>query len=131
MPTFIKSKGTLTFWNTTIGYSEHEGSRLRMSTMLTLCPVCGERLTVARLHCRACSTSIEGQFDQGPLGRLTVEQLAFVETFVRCEGKLNRMEREVGLSYPTLRSRLAGGIPPMGYTGGPGAPTGSAEGPPP
>jgi hypothetical protein len=92
-----------------------------MNTMLTLCPVCGERLTVARLHCRACSTSIEGQFDAGPLGRLTVEQVAFVETFVRCEGKLNRMEREVGLSYPTLRSRLADVIRQMGYTVGPDA----------
>jgi hypothetical protein len=90
-----------------------------MRTTLTLCPVCGERLTVTRLQCRACSTSIEGQFDGGPLGRLTVEQLAFVETFVRCEGKLNRMEREVGLSYPTLRSRLSEVIRQMGYTVGP------------
>jgi hypothetical protein len=79
------------------------------------------------LHCRACSTSIEGQFDQGSLGRLTVEQLAFVETFVRCEGKLNRMEREVGLSYPTLRSRLAEVIRQMGYTVGPESPTVSDE----
>ena len=98
-----------------------------MSTMLTLCPVCGEKLTVARLHCRSCSTSIEGQFDPGPLGRLTVEQLTFVETFVRCEGKLNRMEREVGLSYPTLRSRLADVIRQMGYTVGPDLPTVSDE----
>src|SRR3972149_11918976 len=114
MRAFINSKGILTFWNAAIRYGGHGGSRLRMSTMLTLCPVCGERLTVARLHCRACSTSIEGQFDPGPLGRLTVEQLVFVETFVRCEGKLNRMEREVGLSYPTPRSRLGGGGRPKG-----------------
>lgn len=98
-----------------------------MNTMLTLCPVCGERLTVARLHCRSCSTSIEGQFDPGPLGRLTVEQIGFVETFVRCEGKLNRMEREVGLSYPTLRSRLADVIRQMGYTVGPDSPSVSDE----
>lgn len=98
-----------------------------MSPMLTLCPVCGERLTVARLHCRACATSIEGQFDPGPLGRLTLEQLAFVETFVRCEGKLNRMEREVGLSYPTLRARLAEVIRQMGYSVGPESPTLSDE----
>src|SRR3990170_5854834 len=93
-----------------------------MSPMLTLCPVCGERLTVARLHCRACATSIEGQFDPGPLGRLATEQLAFVETFVRCEGKLNRMERELGLSYPTLRSRLTDVIRQMGYPVGPEPP---------
>jgi hypothetical protein len=85
--------------------------------MMTLCPVC-ERLAT-RLHCRACQTSIDGQFDPGRLGRLTTEQLAFVETFVRCEGRLNRMERELGLSYPTLRSRLTDLIRQMGYPVGP------------
>jgi len=98
-----------------------------MHEMMTLCPVCGERLTVTRLHCRGCSTTLEGQFDPGRLGRLTAEQLDFVETFVRCEGKLNRMEREMGLSYPTLRSRLSDVIRRMGYTVGPEAPTLSEE----
>ena len=98
-----------------------------MNAVLTLCPACGERLSVARLHCRACSTSIEGSFDLGPLGRLTTEQLAFVETFVRCEGKLNRMEREVGLSYPTLRSRLTEVIRQMGYAVGPETPLSDEE----
>jgi hypothetical protein len=90
-----------------------------MNEMITLCPVCGERLMVTRLHCRSCATTIEGQFDPGRLGRLNAEQLDFVETFVRCEGKLNRMEREMGLSYPTLRSRLNDVIRRMGYTVGP------------
>ena len=90
-----------------------------MNPMMTICPVCGERLAVTRLECRACQTSIDGQFDPGRLGRLTTDQLAFVETFVRCEGKLNRMERELGLSYPTLRSRLIELIRQMGYPVGP------------
>ena len=98
-----------------------------MNTMLTLCPVCGEKLTVTRLQCRACSTLVEGQFDPGPMGRLTAEQVAFVETFIRCEGKLNRMEREIRLSYPTLRSRLAEVIRQMGYPVGPEAPASSDE----
>jgi hypothetical protein len=37
------------------------------------------------------------------------------------------MEREVGLSYPTLRSRLAEVIRQMGYTVGPESPTVSDE----
>lgn len=89
------------------------------NTFLTLCPVCGERLSVTRLHCRACDTTIEGQFEFGRFGRLTADQLAFVETFLRCEGKLNRMERELGFSYPTLRSRLSEVILQMGYETGP------------
>jgi hypothetical protein len=85
---------------------------------LTNCPVCGEALAVKRLHCRNCDTTIDGHFDIGRLGRLTAEQVAFVETFVRCEGKLNRMEREVGLSYPTLRARLTEVIRQMGFAVG-------------
>ena len=86
-----------------------------MNNLLTNCPVCGEALAVTRLHCRNCDTTIDGHFDIGRLGRLTAEQVAFVETFVRCEGKLNRMEREVGLSYPTLRARLTEVIRQMGF----------------
>jgi hypothetical protein len=89
--------------------------RRPVNNLLTNCPVCSEALAVTRLHCRNCDTTIEGRFDVGRLGRLTAEQVAFVETFVRCEGKLNRMEREVGLSYPTLRARLTEVIRQMGF----------------
>lgn len=89
-----------------------------MNALLTSCPVCGEPLAVTRYHCRQCDTTIEGHFEVGRLGRLTTEQIAFVEAFVRCEGKLNRMEREVGLSYPTLRARLSDIIRQMGFAVG-------------
>ncbi|MFQ5459740.1 MAG: DUF2089 domain-containing protein [Anaerolineae bacterium] len=74
--------------------------------LLTVCPVCSRELVVARLECDACATAIEGRFGTGPFGSLTAEQLDFVATFVRCEGKFTRMEEELGLSYPTLRGRL-------------------------
>jgi hypothetical protein len=90
-----------------------------MSRLLTICPVCGERLTATRLQCRACDTAVEGHFELGRLGRLSPEQTEFVETFIRCEGKLSRMEAEVGLSYPTLRSRLTDVIQKMGFEVGP------------
>ncbi|HLB64673.1 MAG TPA: DUF2089 domain-containing protein [Anaerolineales bacterium] len=92
-----------------------------MNLMPQLCPICGEPLEVTRLHCRSCDTAIEGHFEPGRLARLTAEQLEFVETFIRCEGKLNRMERELGLSYPTLRSRLLDVIRAMGFPVGPEA----------
>ena len=90
-----------------------------MTQMITICPVCGDRLSVQRLHCRSCDTSIEGHFETGRLGRLSAEQMAFVETFIRCEGKLNRMEGELGMSYPTLRARLTEVIRQMGFEVGP------------
>ncbi|HEX9595949.1 MAG TPA: DUF2089 domain-containing protein, partial [Anaerolineales bacterium] len=86
-----------------------------MHPMPARCPVCQERLTITGLHCRACDTSIEGHFNTGRLGLLSHEQLAFIETFIRCEGKLNRMEKELQLSYPTLRNRLTDVIRQMGF----------------
>ena len=90
-----------------------------MNPMPTICPVCDERLSVRRLHCRNCDTSIEGHFNLGRMSQLTAEQMTFVETFIRCEGKLNRMEPELGMSYPTLRARLTEIIRQMGFSVGP------------
>ena len=89
-----------------------------MHSMPSACPVCAEALAVTRLWCPACDTTLEGRFDAGPFAGLGREQLAFVETFVRCEGKLNRMERELGLSYPTIRGRLHDIIRAMGFEPG-------------
>jgi hypothetical protein len=90
-----------------------------MNQMLTTCPVCSDQLAITRLHCRNCDTTIEGYFEVGRLGRLSTEQLEFVETFLRCEGKLSRMEPEMDMSYPTLRARLTDIIHTMGFQVGP------------
>jgi len=79
------------------------------------CPVCQEALEVTRLHCPHCDTAIEGHFDLGNLSRLSPEQLAFVELFVRCEGRINRLEEELHVSYPTVRNRLEEVIRALGY----------------
>jgi len=75
-------------------------------------------LTVTRLHCPSCDTSIEGRFTGGPFAHLTAEHLDFIVTFVRCEGKINRMEDELDLSYPTIRNRLHEVIRALGFEPG-------------
>lgn len=79
------------------------------------CPVCGEIMTVTRLYCRACSSALEGHFSLGRFYQLTSEQLAFVETFIRCEGRITRIEQELKMSYPTVRARLTEVIRALGY----------------
>jgi len=79
------------------------------------CPVCGDRLHVTRLHCRTCDSVLEGQFSLGRFYQLQAEKLAFIETFIRCEGKLTRVQEELGISYPTARSRLIDVIRALGY----------------
>jgi hypothetical protein len=82
------------------------------------CPICQSELTVVRLHCPSCDTSIEGNFSPGQFSNLTHEQLEFIFTFVRCEGRINRMEQELGVSYPTIRNRLNEVIRALGYEPG-------------
>jgi hypothetical protein len=86
-----------------------------MYAVPTECPVCHDELLVTRLECRNCGTSLEGRFTMGSLAQLTAEQLGFVEVFLRSEGKLNRVQEELGLSYPTVRSRLEDVIRALGY----------------
>ncbi len=88
-----------------------------MYTQLSKCPVCGEDLTVTRLHCRNCDTAVEGHFRQatGLFSQLSQEQQNFILAFVRCEGRFTRLEEELNLSYPTLRNRLNDVIQSLGF----------------
>lgn len=86
-----------------------------MNPVIGQCPICQGTLHVSRLNCRSCDTTLEGHFTLGRLYQLSPAQLEFVETFVRCEGKINRVEQEIGLSYPAVRARLTDVIEAMGY----------------
>ncbi len=88
-----------------------------MYPQLSKCPVCGEDLTVTRLHCRHCDTTLEGHFSQvtGPFSQLSQDQQDFILAFVRCEGRFTRLEEELNLSYPTLRNRLNEVIRSLGF----------------
>lgn len=89
-----------------------------MNPVIGQCPICKDTLHVTRLHCRNCDTGIEGHFTLGRLYTLTSEQLDFVETFIRCEGKIKWVEKELNLSYPAVRARLVDVIRAMGYESG-------------
>lgn len=89
-----------------------------MYPALTRCPVCQNELIVSRLTCPSCDTVVEGRFTAGHFANLTEEQLNFIIAFVRNEGKLNRMEDELNLSYPTIRNRLHEVIRALGFEPG-------------
>lgn len=86
-----------------------------MNPVIGRCPICRDTLEVVRLYCRHCDTAIEGHFSLGRFYQLSPEQLQFVETLIRCEGKLNRVGEELNLSYPAVRSRLNEVIRALGY----------------
>ncbi|MDQ7842535.1 MAG: DUF2089 domain-containing protein [Armatimonadota bacterium] len=79
------------------------------------CPVCGSDLEVIRLQCASCGTAVEGHFELSKFTRLTPEQLAFLELFLKARGNIKEVERELGLSYPTVRARLDALLAALGY----------------
>jgi hypothetical protein len=84
------------------------------------CPVCGGEMVVTSLSCRQCETVIQGRFFTGPFANLSNDQLVFLEVFVKNEGKITHMEKDLGLSYPTIRNRLHEIIRALGYEPGKG-----------
>ncbi len=85
--------------------------------VISTCPVCEHELSVTRLHCGECGTTLEGQFAVGRFGRLNRDQLALLESFLRSRGNLRDMERELGISYPTVRGRVEALVRALGLGG--------------
>ena len=83
--------------------------------VISTCPVCANELAVTRLHCRSCGTTLEGDFSVGRFGRLNRDQLTLLESFLRSRGNLREMERELGISYPTVRSRVEALVRALGF----------------
>lgn len=83
--------------------------------VIATCPVCTSELAVTRLHCRSCGTTLEGDFSVGRFGRLNRDQLALLESFLRSRGNLREMERELGISYPTVRGRVEALVRALGF----------------
>ncbi len=79
------------------------------------CPICNQELTVSRLSCPQCKTNLEGEFSTCRFCQLPAEQVEFVEVFLKCRGNIKEVEKELGISYPTVRSRLEGVIQALGF----------------
>jgi len=83
--------------------------------VISTCPVCANELAVTRLHCGSCGTTLEGDFSVGRFGRLNRDQLVLLESFLRSRGNLREMERELGISYPTVRGRVEALVRALGF----------------
>lgn len=79
------------------------------------CPACHETMHITELTCPNCETQLKGNFKVTSLSHLTKEQLQFVEIFIKCRGSIKEVERELKISYPTVRSRLEQVIADMGF----------------
>ena len=69
-------------------------------------PVTGGELYISEVASEESGITIRGKFEIPRYARLEPDQQKFLETFLRCRGMLNSVERELGISYPTVRARL-------------------------
>jgi hypothetical protein len=79
------------------------------------CPMCEAELMVTHLRCQQCGTGLEGVFHLTKFDRLSREQLRFVDVFLKNRGVIRDVERDLNISYPTVRSRLDEVIRALGY----------------
>lgn len=72
-------------------------------------------MTITKLACNHCHTKVEGEFVACKFCRLPKEQLEFVEVFLKCRGNIKDVEKELSISYPTVKNRLEGVLQSLGY----------------
>jgi hypothetical protein len=86
-----------------------------MPTLPGNCPFCGGAIDVTAFACRDCEAAVEGRFEPNRLAALDARQAEFVLAFVRRRGNIKELERELGVSYPTVRGRLDDVIRALGF----------------
>lgn len=79
------------------------------------CPFCGGAIDVTAFACRDCDAAVEGRFAPNKLAALDAAQAEFVLAFVKNRGNIKELERELGVSYPTVRARLDDVIRALGF----------------
>lgn len=72
----------------------------------TSCPVCGGTYEITALTCKKCESSLGGHFSGCDFCSLSNDDAAFVLTFLKCRGSIKDVEKELNISYPTVRNRL-------------------------
>lgn len=86
-----------------------------MRKILESCPTCGGEFAVTELTCTVCDTVVRSRYAPCPFCSLSPEDLAFMLVFVKNRGNVKDMERELGVSYWTIRGRLNEVITAMGF----------------
>jgi len=79
------------------------------------CPICNHALHVKKLECSNCHTKIENDFTLSKFASLSAEQMHFVEVFLISRGNIKEVEKELGISYPTVRGKLNDIITLLGH----------------
>lgn len=84
----------------------------------TVCPVCGGEYEITALTCKTCRSELNGRFDGCEFCSLSEADKVFLRAFLKCRGSIKDVEKELGISYPTVRNRLEALLSRLGFTPG-------------
>ena len=79
------------------------------------CPVCNKAMEIQTLHCQHCETTVSGHFHVSKFNYLEEETRYFIEIFVKNRGNIKAIEKELNISYPTVKKLLDEAITKLGY----------------
>ncbi len=109
-----------------VDIDDSEQSRKREGEMVhrqpETCQVCGGEMVIRELECPTCDITVRGRFETCAFSVLTGEQLELIKIFLRSRGNIKEVERELGISYPTVRGRLDEIVRALGFTPEPEVP---------
>jgi hypothetical protein len=79
---------------------------MEKNRVLTSCPVCSGDMVVSELTCDRCGAKVVSRFGMCSVCRLPEDMYRLLMTFIKTRGSIKEMEKELGVSYPTVRGRL-------------------------
>ena len=91
------------------------------------CPTCQSQLVITGLTCPNCGTQVQGHFHAGIFSQLSSNDFDFVVLFLKTKGNIKEMERELGISYWTIRNKLSAIVEQLGLDDGAAPASAKAE----
>ena len=80
-----------------------------------ICPVCQDALQINHLSCSHCTTEVKGHFHLSKFNYLNIDTQYFIEIFLKNRGNIKAVEKELNISYPTVKKLLDDAIEKLGY----------------
>lgn len=77
-----------------------------MNIKIIKCPSCEERMVISELRCPACDLRIKKDFPPCEFCQLAEDDYEFLKIFLRAQGKITDIEKVLGISYPTIKSKI-------------------------
>jgi hypothetical protein len=78
------------------------------------CPACNHQLMIAKYRCPHCHTEVSGQFESCRFCHLDPQIQNFILVFIAQRGNIKLVEKELGISYPTVKKNLQMAIDALG-----------------